>query len=440
MKKVLISLLLLLFVINVNAQVKASADAVKALDKAKLEVQNPKKATNAASWVKLANAYTECYDAPIKGIWQGASQMEVKMLLKDQQILSSAQEEKNGRVFSVDNYADKSLYYDEKGTLVAWIIKEPALKNENALVESFNAFKKADEFDTKGSQKKVVTEQLKTLHSRFVNEAMSYYTLGENKLAADNFEQALAIKSHSLINAVDSTVMYYTAVTAAMAEDFPRAIKYLEECIKINFEQEGDVYSTLADCYKKTKDTVKAMEVLNAGFVKFPTSQGILVALINIYMETGDDTNKLLELLKSAQENEPNNPSLYYAEGNVYIKFNDYEKAIAAYRKSAEIDPNYFWAPFSEGKTYYDWAVAIQEKANMEADDAKYLALLEQLDKTLENSIAPLELAFTKAGDGEPELKAYVAELLKNVYFRFRDKSEEYKANYEKYNTFLQNK
>ena len=234
--------------------------------------------------------------------------------------------------------------------------------------------------------------------------------------------------------------MYYTAVTAAMAEDFPRAIKYLEECIKINFEQEGDVYSTLADCYKKTKDTVKAMDVLNAGFVKFPTSQGILVALINIYMETGDDTNKLLELLKSAQENEPNNPSLYYAEGNVYIKFNDYEKAIAAYRKSAEIDPNYFWAPFSEGKTYYDWAVAIQEKANMEADDAKYLALLEQLDKTLENSIAPLELAFTKAGDGEPELKAYVAELLKNVYFRFRDKSEEYKANYEKYNTFLQNK
>ena len=83
MRKVLISLLLLLFVVQTNAQVKASADAAKALDKAKLEVQNPKKASNPASWVKLGTAYADCYDAPIKGIWQGASQMEAKMLLKD---------------------------------------------------------------------------------------------------------------------------------------------------------------------------------------------------------------------------------------------------------------------------------------------------------------------------------------------------------------------
>ncbi len=438
MKKVIISLVLSLFVVQANAQIKAAVDAAKALDKAKLEVANPKKASNPASWVKLGNAYTECYDAPIKGIWQGASQMEAKMLLKDHQILSSGQEEKNGRTFSVDNYSDKTLYYDENGALAAWVVKEPALKDVNPLIESFEAYKKANELDAKGSQKKVVTEQLKALQNRFVNEAMSYYSLGENKLAADNFEHSLAISSHPLVNTVDSMIMYYTAVTAAMAEDHARAIKYLEKCTEIAYDQNGDVYSTLADCYKKSGDTVKAKEVLNTGFVKYPTSQSILVALINLYMETNDDTNKLLELLKSAQVNEPNNPSLYYAEGNVYIKFNDYEKAIEAYRKSAEIDPKYFWAPFSEGKTYYDWAVAIQEQANMEADDNKYMALLEQLDSTLEKSLAPLEKAFTLADDAE--LKAYVAELLKNVYFRFRDKNEEYKANYEKYNSFLQNK
>ena len=438
MRKVLISLLLLLFVVQTNAQVKASADAAKALDKAKLEVQNPKKASNPVSWVKLGTAYADCYDAPIKGIWQGASQMEAKMLLKDQQIFSSAQEEKNGRVFSVDQYADKALYYDENGALAAWIVKEPAIKDVNPLVESFNAFKKANELDAKGSQKKVVTEQLKALQNRFVNEAMSYYTLGENKLASDNFELSLGVSSHPLINQVDSMIMYYTAVTAAMANDNARAIKYLEECTKISYDQDGDVYSTLSECYKKSGDTVKAKEVLNTGFVKYPTSQSILVALINLYMETNDDTNKLLELLKSAQSNEPNNPSLYYAEGNVYLKFNDYAKAIEAYKKSGEIDPKYFWAPFSEGKTYYDQAVAIQEKANMESDDDKYMELLKQLDESLESSLAPLERAFGLTEDSE--LKAYVAELLKNVYFRFRDKNDEYKANYEKYNTFLQNK
>ena len=436
MRKVLISLLLLLFVAQANAQVKAAADAVKALDKVKAEVANPKKAANPASWVKLGNAFADCYDAPIKGLWQGASQMEAKMLLKDQQILASGQEEKNGRVFSVDQYADKTLYYDENGALAAWVIKEPALKDANALVESFNAFAKANELDVKGSQKKVLVEQMKALQSRFVNEAMSHYTLGENKLAADNFENSLKVSGHALLNVVDSTIMYYTAVTAAMAGDHARAIKFLEECTKISFDQNGDVYSTLADCYKKTGDTVKAKEVLNTGFLKYPTSQSVLVALINLYMETNDDSNKLLDLLKTAQANEPNNPSLYYAEGNVYLKFNDFEKAIAAYQQSAKIDPNYFWAYFSEGKAYYDQAVAIQEQANMESDDNKYVELLDKLDKSLESSLAPLETAFTKAED--KELKEYVAELLKNVYFRFRDKSEEYKANYEKYNSFLQ--
>ena len=72
----------------------------------------------------------------------------------------------------------------------------------------------------------------------------------------------------------------------------------------------------------------------------------------------------------------------------------------------------------------------------MESDDNKYMELLDKLDKSLMSSIAPLEKAFGMSPD--KELGSYVAELLKNVYFRFRDKSEEYKANYEKYNSLLQ--
>lgn len=436
MKKVFISLVLLLFVAQINAQTKATADALKLLSKAKAEAENPKKATNPATWVKLGSAYAECYDAPIKGIWQGASQLEVKMLLKDQQVLSTSNEEKNGRTFSVDHYTDKDLYYDETGVLAAWNIKEAALKDQDALMESFTAFKKANELDTKGVQDKIVTESLKGLQSRYINEAMSFYALGDNKHAADNFEASLVIASHPLVGVVDSTIMYYTAVTAALSGDMARSVKYLEECAKIGFDQDGDVYASLSDCYKQAGDTLKAKETLNAGFTKYPLSQSILVALINLYMETDDDPNKLLDLLRTAQQNEPTNPSLYYAEGNVFVKLGDLEKAIVAYKKSGEIDPNYFWAPFSEGKSYYDLAVAIQEKANMESDDAKYEELLKQLDNSLESALAPLEKAFGKTED--PEMKGYVAELLKNIYFRFRDKNEDYKANYEKYSKFIE--
>lgn len=440
MRKVLTSLLLLLFVAQLSAQSKAVLDAQKSLAKVKAEVANPKKSGLAATWVKLGTAYMECFDAPLSGVWQGASQMDVKLLLKDQPVLSTTQEEINGAVYTVDTYSDKALYYAENGTLAAWVVKSPTLTDVNALKEAYAAFVKANELDAKGDQNKAIVESMKGLQTRWVNEAMSAYTLGKNKEAADNFEESLTVSSNPLVGVVDSTVMYYTAFTATLANDNARATKYLEKCVEIGFDQNGDVYASLSNCYKAAGDTVKAKELLSTGFTKYPTSQSILVSLINLYMETNEEPSKLVELLQAAQKNEPTNASLYYAEGNIYVKLGDFEKGIAAYKKSVEVDPNYFWGVFSVGKTYYDQAVAIQEKANEEFDDAKYNELLKQIDASLESSIEPLEKAFTlTAGQAdEKELKAYVGELLKNVYFRFREKNEDYKAAYEKYNTFLQ--
>lgn len=433
MKKLAISLLLSLFVISGYAQTKATADAVKVLTKAKADVENPKKSENPVSWVKLGTAYTGCYDAPFSGIWQGAAQAEIKLILKDQIILSSTEEEINGRVFSVDHYGDKDLYY-EGGVLSAWKITKPAIQ-EDPLSLAFDAFDKAYELDAKQSQAKVISDSFKGLQGRYFNEAMSSYSLGDNKAASEFFEESLKASAHPSVNIVDSMVIYYTAVTAALSGDNAKAIKYLEKCAEIGYDQQGDVYASLADCYKQEKDTVKAKEVLAKGFTSYPTSQSILVALINLYMETDDDPAKLLDLLKTAQANEPDNPSLYYAEGNVHIKLGDYDKALESYKKSSDIDSSYFWGPFCVGKTYYDMAVMIQDQANNEMDDAKYEQLVKELDQSLENAIAPLEKAITLTED--KELQQYVAEVLKNIYFRFRDKSPEYKANYDKYTLFL---
>ncbi len=436
MKKLIVSLALVFFGAQVYAQSQNVANAVKVLEKAKAESVNPKKSANPVTWVKLGTAYSEAFDAPASGIWGGMTQMEAKMLLKDQQVLSSTQEELMGALYTVDKYEDKTLYYDESGKLAAWIITKPAVEGVDILGEAYNAFNKANELDAKGSQKKVLVESMKGLQTRYMADGMSYYTTANPVEASKRFELAAKVAAHPLLGLVDSTMIYYSAVTASMSGDNARAAKFFEECVKINYVQDGDVFASLADCYKKGGDTAKAMATLNDGFLKFPLSQSILVGLINIYMEADEEPAKLVELLKTAQANEPNNPSLYYAEGNVYAKLQDYPKAIEAYKKSAEIDATYFWAPFSEGKTYYDWAVDLQNKANLEADDNKYMELVKQFDECLKNAIAPLEKAFTLEQD--VELRAYVAELLKNVYFRYREENPEYQANYEKYNNFLQ--
>lgn len=439
MKKLLIIAVALMFVATgVNAQSKAVSDAVKAMTKAKAETENPKKAAAAATWVKLANAYIACYDAPAEGLLPGSPKMQTDLILKGQPALSTEQVEKADALLTAVTYVDKVLYYNEGGSLIAWTVTKPAV--ENALALAVEAFNKATELDSKGVQKKAITEGLNSIKNKYYDAAMYDNTLGNYSEASVNFENAMNVAANPVIGQVDSTLAYYTGVTATMAADHARAIKFYEYCQSIDFEQKGEVPAALADAYKASGDTVKCKEVLTAGFAKFPTNQSILVSLINVYRETNEDPAKVLEILKVAQNNEPNNASLVYAEGDVYKNLNKLEDAIAAFKRAGEIDPTYVYAPYSEGATYYDLAVAIQAKAQEEFDDAKYMALLEQMEKALQDAIAPFERAFEASGDNPQykDLKFACAEYLKNIFFRFRDKDEQSKANYDKYNKFVE--
>ncbi len=434
MKKLLFAVVALLMVVQLGAQSKAVADAQKALDKAKAETENPKKSGLPASWVKLANAYIACFDAPAQGLLQGSPQMQVKLLIKDQQVLSSGQEEIGGKLFTVDKYSDKNLYYDENGVLVAWTVTKPVL--ENGLALAFDAINKAAELDAAKKQTKAINDALTNIKNKYYEEAMSNYTLGNYSPASVGFEKTWEVGAKSALNQIDSTMAYYAAITATMAGEKERAIKLYEYCLSINYEMDGDVHSSLADNYKATGDTVKCKEILTEAFAKYPNSQSVLVALINVYMESNDDPEKILEILKVAQNNEPNNASLVYAEGSLYRKLNQFEKAIASFNKATEVDAKYVFAPFAAGCAYYDWAVDIQEKAQNELDDNKYNALLEQMEKALQDAIAPFEKAFEIAED--KDIKLACAEYLKNIYFRFREKGAEFQANHEKYNKYVE--
>ena len=432
MKKIIISLVALAFTFQLNAQSKESV--LKTIDKATKVTENPKKASNPASWVKLGNAYMDAFDVPTVGLFQNAPQTQVKLLLKDQKILSSAQEEVNGAIYSVDRYKDKVLYYAENGNLAAWIVTKSIIDG-NELQYSLDAFNKAVELDSKGSAAKNITSGLTALQAKYVTEGMNYYTLGKNKEASVNFEKAWEVSSNPLVGKVDTTMAYYAAVTASLSKNSDKAIKLLEYCKSVGFVENGDVYATLADSYKIAGDTIKAKEVLAEGFTAYPDNQGILVALINVYLESNDSPEKVLDILKVAQANEPNNPSLYYAEGNVYKKLNRFDEAVASFKKSAEVDPKYFFAPFSEGDALYSKAIDLQTKAQQELDDAKFAKMNQQMEQALEDAIEPFERAFSIADSDD--LKAGCAEYLKQIYFRFRDKKPEYKTSYEKYNEFL---
>ena len=378
---------------DAQAQVKSPAAALSAVQKAEATTQNAKQAAKAATWVKYADALMDAYEAPKGNFWLGMSRQEIDMLGGGEKPSAEQAVDVAGRQMTKLVYSNKNLYLNENGQLEVIEVSAPLV--DDALTKAFDAYKKAAELDTKGQKTKDISEGLAKVSTAF-------------------------------------TDVYNAGFTAMNAGENERAKLFFEQCLVYDYYgAEGEVYSRLADIAQQAGDTAAGKEYLEEGFTKFPQSQTILVGLINYYITSGENTDRLFGLLDEAKKNEPNNASLYYVEGNIHEQLGDGEAALASYRKCAEIDPNYAYGYIGEGIHYYELAVDIQNKAAEELDDAKYAALMGEFETTLKACLPPFEKAFELSTD--PELKASIAEYLKNACFRFRTEGPEYQEMYDKY-------
>ncbi|CCY35150.1 tetratricopeptide TPR_1 repeat-containing protein [Alistipes sp. CAG:831] len=433
MKQILLTVAMLAVALTAGAQNKDQL--LSSIDKAKAATENEKKAANPNTWIKYGDAFLDAYNSLFGDQWIGISKTEA-MLLGGSKPLSEEQVQLNGAAYTVEHYEFRDLYYNAGGVLEVVIITKPIM-DEDLLVQAREAYLKAAEVDAKGSKAKALNEKLVMLRDKFVNDAMSYYTIGDVEKAAFYFEESLPCSENPVVNAVDSMIVYYTGVAYNAIGNKEKAKKYFDECLSIGYDQKGDVASALADIAKSEGNTDLAKQYLNDAFAKYPASQSVLVSLINLYMETNDDPQKILDLIKAAQANEPGNASLIYAEGNVYKGLGDINNAIKCYYRSTEVDPNYVYGIYSVGNTYFDEAIAIQDKMNaLDINDVEgYDALQKEFEKYLEMSIEPFEKAFNMTED--KDVKVAVASALKQVFFRFRTRDAKYAEGYEKYNDYL---
>ena len=97
-----------------------------------------------------------------------------------------------------------------------------------------------------------------------------------------------------------------------------------------------------------------------------------------------------------------------------------------------------FYGIYTVGSTYYDRAIEIQEEINnLDVNDYEtYDKLLAEFEQALIDAIDPFEKAFAVTTDKEFQLA--IADGLKQIYFRFRDKDPKYQEGFDKYNAFLE--
>lgn len=429
MKKIFLVLALIATVQIANAQ---KTEAVrKAVAAAEAASENPKKATKAATWLKLGEAYLKAYDAPIGNIWVGESQQELNLTLGGQAPVSQEEVTIGGTPYLKLVYSDKNIYLGEGGNVAFYEVTAPVV--DNALEKALAAYQKAYELDPKKA--KEVGEVQSRIAQKYNEEAAACYNKGNYSLASELFVKAADASANAPLTYTDTNAVYNAALCAVTASDYNTANGLYERCYNLGYYSEnGDVFARLSDISMHLGDSVKAKNYLEEGFSKFPQSQGILIGLINYYIGSGEGTDRLFELIGQAKKNEPNNASLYYVEGNIFRQLGDFDKAAAAYDKCAEINPEYEYGYIGKGIMYYDRAIEIQTLANDEYDDAKYNELVKQFEAALKGCIEPFVNAFEVTKD--ESIKPTIAEYLKNAYFRFRDESPENQAAYDKFAKF----
>ena len=432
MKRILLALALVASVQVANAQIKSDADIQKAIDKAEAAANDAKKGAKPATWLKLGEAYVKAYTNPTSNLSTGIDK-QTFALMAGEKPASVETVTLDGQTYEKQVLSRANVYFNQAGQLAFYELTKPSVAGD-PLEKAVKAYAKAFSL---GAKEKDVDAALQNIVGNYYQDAISAYSLGNLAKASDLFGKAAEASMTPPSSKIDTNAVYNTAFTAANAGNFARAKEYYNKCLDLGYTAEGSVFASLSNCALAEKDTTAAKQYLADGLQKYPDNPSILTNLINLYIQMKEDPKKIVELLDEAKAQMPDNPSLYYVEGNILTGIKDFDGALAAYRKAAEIDPNYEWGYYGEGSMWLQKQAALVEEANALPVTAykEYDAKMEEIAQALKSAVPAFETCYAKATDDA--LKSAAADFLKRVYFALRNEGDEYKAGYEKYNAIV---
>ena len=432
MKRILIALAVLLTVQVADAQVtKTPAAAKKAVETAKAASENPKKEAKVVTWLKLADAYMDAYNAPTGSLFTNAPRIQLQQMPGYKPAASVEQVVIDGVPYKKESYEDKVLYFDPSDMLTMIVVTKPVC--EDPLAGALAAYAKAAEVDVKGSKAKDIAAGIVRIGAKYFDEGMVQYTLGNNEAAADLIAKAADAVLTPPVSKVDTTYTYYAGYIYNQAGKYELAKKYFNKCLEAEYYAEGgNLFPALADVYMKLGDEEAGVATLKKGFELYPENANVLVGLINYYLPKEGGEADLLDLIGKAKQAMPDNASIYRVEGDIYKRLGDYENAEASYRAAIAMTPDSPDAYIALGGYFIDRGNEYFNKGQETFDQKEYDALMVQYEEMCIASLEPLEQAYSLMPDGE--FKKNIAATIKQVCFVLRNKDAKFMEKYEQYN------
>jgi tetratricopeptide (TPR) repeat protein len=391
MRKVIISLLLILSVVAVNAQKK---NVAKAKNLSLMEVPDFKGARDA-----IAPALLDSVTSKMPLTWYTAAQIGYK----------------ENEAFYKELMLGKQVDFVKKGT---------------AVMESINYFLKTYELDQKQVDKKgkpvkpkyekVIKDALKEFYTDKTN--LFYYgaTLFDEKKdyvgAIKAFETYMMIPELPFMAGLltkDSTyfqVKYYTALAARNAGLVDKAIA-IHEDMKDDGYETMFVYQLLYDEYVQKNDTANFVKTLKEGFDLMPKEPWFLQNLINFYL-LNNYIDESKQYITKAIDMLPDVAVYHYVKAKIDEAEKKSASARASYEKTLELDPKFADAYAGIGALIIEDGQKILDDAAYKSDK-EFVAAKKKAKEVFKNALT----YFLKANELSPDEQAYKRNL-RLLYYR----------------------
>lgn len=319
-------------------------------------------------------------------------------------------------------------------------------KNTDQAFISFDALKKANEYDVKGNEKgkgklKYRNEIIllsQSVRTSLLNSGIKGFNTKNYPLAYKSFTEVLAFDSLDFNVkpekgfTVDTSIVFNASLAAYYSNDFINTEKLVTQVRALNYGDKDtklNIYRILYQIYKEElKDNDKLISLLKDAIVEFPEVGEFLNNLVLIYVKQNNST-EALKYLDDALARDPEKSVFWFAKGTYLDQNGDEDGAIKAYKRAlatTKDDLDIFNANYNMGVIFFNQAVDQMTIAQDEQNYTKFIAKEKEALKAFKD-VAPY---FEKCNELQPN-EMSVLETLSQLYYRLIKTDNAYQNKYK---------
>lgn len=219
----------------------------------------------------------------------------------------------------------------------------------------------------------------------YVNAGVYAFNKEDYPKAYQNFEQFVDIPDMDMFkgekwdvgrgDSTDLQIRYYAGLAASRIPDHQKAIDAYEGIrnkgyIENELFKESDIYKELAREYLLNNDSATFENIIEDGFVKFPSDEYFMLNKINLTISSGKTDEAVAQLEQAIAQN-PNNAQLYAVMGQLFNEDKKPDDAIKNLKKALDMEPDNVSFLSELGRVYFNMGVEKRKAADEISDVSK---------------------------------------------------------------------